>query len=286
MISLLNLGKLGWRLLRVGAAVYLGLLVLLALLQRTLIYFPSHAPEAELLAEAARKGVEPWRDSGGQIIGWKHAGRAQRNAANRLVVFHGNTGYALQRTHYIDGFERLGGRQLWEVCLFEYPGFGARPGAISERAITEAGARAIAELKAADPRPIFVLGESLGSGPACATARARSADIAGVLLITPYASLPEVAGFHYPWVPVRWLLRDRWDNAAALRGYHGRVGVLLAGEDEVIPVAQGQHLFEEAHEPKRRWVIAGASHNGLPFDPAESWWQETSDFLLDRVVER
>lgn len=266
--------------LRLGAAVYLGLLLLLALFQRTMIYFPFHASEAELLARAQRERAEPWRDASGQIIGWKRVGGTAGAAANRLVVFHGNTGYALQRTHYIDGFEALQGGRLWEVLLFEYPGFGARAGKISERSITEASSRAVAELKAGDPRPVFLLGESLGSGPACATARERGGEITGLLLITPYASIPEVARHHYPWVPVRLLLRDRWDNVAALRHYRGRVGVLLAGEDEVIPVAQGQRLFEAAHQPKRRWIIHGATHNGLPFEPSAPWWQETSDFLL------
>ncbi|HYR57573.1 MAG TPA: alpha/beta fold hydrolase, partial [Chthoniobacteraceae bacterium] len=232
------------RLLRALALAWVALVILVAVFQRSLIYFPSRAPEPALIAEAQRDGLEPWRDAGGQIIGWRRIAGSRAQPANRLLVFHGNAGYALHRWYYAAGFGELDGGQTWDVHLFEYPGYGARPGTPGEKSFNAAAAAALETLGAGDARPIFVLGESVGSGPACALASAHPREIAGVCLITPFARLSDVAAHHYPFLPVRLLLRDRWDNAAALANYPGRLAVRLAGDDEIIPAAQGRLLFD------------------------------------------
>ena len=278
-----------WRraLVRVGTLLFAGYAALLLLLlvgQRALIYLPSKAPEAELLRVAEMERVVPWRDKDGGILGWfrpRAAGEAQ--AANRLVVFHGNAGYALNRTHFIEGFEGLDGGRVWQVYLFEYPGFGSRPGSPSEESITEAAVAAMETL--GDGPPVYIVGESLGSGPASALAKRLSEKIAGVLLVTPYSSLVEVAAIHYPVVPVHWLLRDQWKNVEALASFPGRVAVMLAAEDEVIPVEQGHRLFAVVNGVKRLWVMPGATHNGIDFAPDAGWWRQVSDFLLHGTMD-
>src|SRR5688572_10840967 len=162
-------------------ALYLG--------QRWLIYFPMHAPENTMLALAADTGLKPWRDAGGQIIGWRNRSPRTETAKNRLLVFHGNAGYALMRFHFVHGFESMNHGAAWEVTLFEYPHFGARPGRLGERSIREAATSAVRQLLVEDARPLFLLGESLGSGPACAMLEQTPERIAGVFLITPYRSL-------------------------------------------------------------------------------------------------
>src|SRR5688572_8410045 len=91
------------RFMRPFAVCYLMLCLLLGVLQRSLIYFPSRAPESNLLAQARELHCEPWRDASGAIVGWKAARAGGPPAANRLIIFHGNAGYALHRTHYISG---------------------------------------------------------------------------------------------------------------------------------------------------------------------------------------
>jgi hypothetical protein len=262
--------------------IYLLLVAALGIFQRTLIYFPSHASEAEMLAKARSSSVEPWRDAHGEIIGWTRGIGRTPPAANRLVVFHGNSGYALLRTHFIDGFEQLDDGRLWQVYLFEYPGFGARPGVISEPSFRAAGAAAIHLLQEADSRPIYLLGESLGSGLACAMVHDQPSAIAGLLLITPYSRLRDAAGAHYPIVPVGLLLSDHWDNISALPNFHGRVGIRLAGKDAMIPIDEGRRLFDVANEPKRLWVVPGVGHNQLDYSLQAPWWRDVSDFLLGR----
>jgi uncharacterized protein len=267
---------------KIGAIFYLVLLALLTIVQRRLIYFPTQKTEAEALQEARFAKAEPWRDAEGQLVGWRSIGSAHRQAANRLIVFHGNAGAALDRTYYVDGFEQLDDGRLWQVHLFEYPGYGARAGKPGEKEFTKAAREGIAQLLREDARPIYVLGESIGSGPACALARDEASTIAGVYLVTPFARLVDVAARHFPFVPVRLIVRDRWDNVRALQGYRGALAVMIAGQDEVVTPAQGELLFDGYAGPKRRWFDPEGTHNLIDFGRDAPWWREVSDFLLEK----
>ena len=268
------------RLLCFAALLYVFLLVALTLLQRKLIYLPFHRSEPDMLRVASELRLAPWHDASGTIIGWKRTPAQSAAPANRLVVFHGNAGFALMRNHFVEGFDALDGGRLWEVYLFEYPGFGARPGKLGQVPFLEAGRAALDQLRAADTRPVYLLGESLGSGLACALARERPESVTGLFLLTPFTRLADVAQHHYPWIPVRMILRDPWDNSSAVAEYPGPLAVLLAGRDEVIPTALGRKLFESGRDPKRLWTETGAGHNELPFHLDAPWWREVSGFLL------
>lgn len=270
------------RLLRIArslAFAWVALVILVAVLQQSLIYFPTHATEEAVVVEAQQHGLEAWRTARGETIGWRRPGREGR-AANRLLVFHGNAGYALNRWYYVTGFGALHGGRTWDVHLFEYPGYGARPGKRGEASFKTAAAEALATLRAEDSRPIFVLGESIGSGPACALLAAHPQQIAGACLVTPFARLGDVAAHHYPFLPIRLILRDRWDNVAALANYPGRIAARIAGQDEIVTAAQGQLLLDGFHGPKRIWIDPQASHNEIIVAPDSPWWREVSDFLL------
>jgi hypothetical protein len=117
-------------------------------MQRQMIYYPAVAEERGLLDEAARLGLKPWRDGNGGLIGWRPA--SQGESGRRMVVFHGNAGFALHREYFVEGFRALG--EGWEVFLFEYPGYGARSGSPSEEAIKGAATRAVELLLRRDAR--------------------------------------------------------------------------------------------------------------------------------------
>lgn len=268
-----------YRMLYMPVIAYIVVCGLVGVFQRRIMYFPFYKTEAGMLAKAEDLHCQPWRDKNGTIIGWRSS-RPGSPAANRLIVFHGNAGYALMRTHYIQGFGHMEQGGLWDVYLFEYPGFGARSGKLGQQSFIEAGEQAIEELQAEDSRPIYLLGESLGSGLASALAQKRPNDVKGLFLFTPYARMSDVAAHRFGFLPVRLMLRDRWDNVTALKDYHGPVAVLIAGDDEVVTAPQGQLLFNSYAGPKRLWTEPGATHNTVDFSPFALWWQEVSDFLL------
>ncbi len=236
-------------------AVYGGLCAVVFLVQRSLQYFPDRSTEAAALRRAAAAGLLPWSSPEGRLLGWRRGGVSK--ASRRVLVFHGNAGNALDRVYYVRLFEGLG----VDVVLFEYPGYGAREGRISESELVAAGREAASLL--AQEGPLLLLGESLGSGVAAQVAAGDPSRIQGLFLVTPYARMSEVGGQAYPWLPVRWLLKDRWDNVAALARYRGPVAILIAGRDEVVGAAQGHRLAEACRGPVRVWVQPEAGHNTL-----------------------
>jgi pimeloyl-ACP methyl ester carboxylesterase len=256
-------------------AVMLGGIVVFAALQRSLIYFPTRASEQDLLSEAAGQGLGPWRDDSGALIGWQ---AGEGHVGRRMLVFHGNAGYALHRSYFVDGFGEPDGG--WRVYLFEYPGYGARAGSPSERDIKSAASRALQQLLDEDPHPVYLLGESLGSGVASYLAGEFPQQVAGLLLVTPFTSLVDVAAYHYAWLPVGSLMRDRYDSVAALSRYGGPVAFLLAGRDEIVPAQLGRQLYNGYTGPKLLRVEPGAGHNSLPLHAGAGWWREVSAFLL------
>ncbi len=253
-------------------AVYGAICLLAFLFQRRLMYFPVTCSEEAALAAAGRLGLAPWRDGKGVLAGF--TARAEGSPVARLLVLQGNAGMALDRVHYAQAFARLG----VEVTLLEYPGYGARPGSPSGESLGEAAAEALDGLVAAGPEPVWVLGESLGSGVAARAVALRPRAVKGVILVTPFARMADVVRLQYPLLPSL-LLRDRWAPEHDLAGYTGPAAVLLAGRDEVVGVAQGRRLFETLRGRKRLWVQEEATHNGLDLDPAAPHWQQMASFL-------
>jgi pimeloyl-ACP methyl ester carboxylesterase len=262
------------RALLVLAALAGAALVLVWLFQRRLLYFPDRMsrPEAERRARAL--GLEPWI-VGGELLGWR---ARTPGARGRLLVFHGNAGSALDRTFFAAAFARASPDLPLDVLLAEYPGYGPRPGEPSEPAIRAAARAAIAAARAEGPGPLLVAGESLGSAVAPLAAADERASVDGVLLVTPLASVPAVARRHYPLVP-SFLVRDGWRADLALPRWGGRTAFLVAGRDEVVFRDLGEALFDAYPGPKRLWLDADATHNGVDWRPALGRWREVVEFL-------
>jgi pimeloyl-ACP methyl ester carboxylesterase len=229
------------------------------------------------LAESTRLArtveLEPWLDGLGRFLGWRAPHRGAAPLA-RVVVLHGNAGSALDRTYLRDVLQGTGHPSL-EVFLLEYPGYGPRPGSPGEDAIVAAAVEAIDLL--GEERPVFLVGESLGSAAAALAAAARPR-VAGLLLVTPLASVTAVARRHYPFIP-SFLVRDSFRADLALPRYGGRVAFLVAGRDEVVFADLGRALFQAYPGPKRLWEEPRAFHNSLRFDPSDPLWTEVREFL-------
>jgi pimeloyl-ACP methyl ester carboxylesterase len=265
-------------LLGLALAIYVGVFFALASMQRSFMYFPQRGEEKELLANASQHKVQPWRDKQGNLIGWKR--EAPKPAYNRMLILHGNAGYALSRTYLMDGFERQSDGKAWDFYCLEYPGYGSRQGEVNQSSIVAAASEAVSELLTDDARPLFLTGESLGSGVACLLAAKYWDAIRGLFLITPYTSTVDIAASQYPIFPVRLVLQDKYEAAKALKSYSGRVAVLLAGQDEMVPTRFGQALFDGYSGRKQLSIQPNAGHNTLDYDPGAAWWAEVSNFLL------
>jgi uncharacterized protein len=257
------------RVLILLAAVYVLFALSIMLMQRRLIYFPTKLSSALAESLAGKKGLLPWRNRAGAVIGWLLPARGK--AVGSVLVLHGNAGWAADR---IDLARPLHEASL-DVYILEYPGYGARPGAPSATSLLAAGEEALDFCP--QSAPLFLVGESLGGGVATHLARVRGDRVSGMLLFAPYDRLMSVGARHMPFLPVSWLLWDRFNPELWLKDYRGPVGFVLAGEDQVIPPDLGRRLYESYGGPKRLQIMAHAGHNDLTSQSAE-WWKEVFTF--------
>ena len=241
------------------------------MLQDRLLYFPTRVA----LEDIASGGLQAWpapHDFRGLVA--EPAGAVRGTA----IVFHGNAGHAGHRRHYATALTRLGLR----VILAEYPGYGPRDGALGERNLVDDAGQTIALAHRLHGPPLLLIGESLGAGVAAAAGARQRDKTVGLLLITPWDRLERVAAHHYPWLPVDWLLRDRYASTDHLASFGRPVWVAVAERDRIVPAHLGIALYEALADPKRLAVIASANHNDWVDHIAPAWWQEATTFLLDR----
>jgi pimeloyl-ACP methyl ester carboxylesterase len=251
---------------------YVAVCVFLWWNQERMLFFPSFLPSAEMNTLARQEGFEPWHNARGEQIGWKSVAESDADA---LLICHGNGGFALGRNY---AMLRAGAGPHFRIYLLEYPGYGERTGKISARSLTAAAVEGIDTLGAENPRRrIWLMGQSLGTGIACAAAAARPDKVSGLVLVTPFDSLAAAARTHYPWLPIDWLLRHRLDSDRNLARYHGPVAILIAGRDATIPPRHAQRLYEGYAGPKREWVFPEAGHNDL--EQLLSSWPELAAWL-------
>lgn len=266
-----------WRLAWPLGLAYLLAVVGIATFQRKLIYFPSRASEEMLLDYARAESMEPWRDESGALIGWRHRHSRQPVTA-RFLVFHGNAGYALNRVHYATSLAATMG---CDIHLLEYPGYGSRSGSPSEATLLDAGEQALRLLKKESPLPVFLVGESIGTGVAAGVAARAPELVSGLIFITPLSRLTDVASHHFPFLPVRWILADRYPAIEWLKNYRGPLAVTVADEDEVIPNRFGRQLYDSYAGPKRLWGKPGM-HNTILGSLDAVWWREVVEFVTGK----
>jgi pimeloyl-ACP methyl ester carboxylesterase len=252
---------------------YLLFLLAIFVFQRKLIYFPEkHSIEQQQeLAEQFNLKLWPSIDN--------YLGLMSKSTKTvyqgTIIVFHGNAGSAIDRVYYLQALEKLG----YRVILAEYPGYGARKGSPSETTMISDGVETLKQALNDFGIPVFLWGESLGSGVVGGIVQIGRIQIKGIVLVTPFDSLANVAQHHYWFFPAKWLVRDEFNNVKNLQNYLGNIAILLADEDEIIPNECTLNLFDSLHHRKRLWTFKDASHNSLPLAPELPWWQEIMEFV-------
>ena len=191
-----------------------------------------------------------------------------RPARGQILVLHGNAGAAVQCARYADVIQQA---VPFDVFIVEYPGYADRPGAPSEHTLEESADAAFQTL--ATNGPVYLVGESLGTGVACWLAGKHPDRIAGVILLAPYNTLTDVAQEHMPLLPVHLLLVDRFRSEKYLSDYSGPIAVLVGGGDQVVPEKFGRRLYDDYAGPKRLWEFPKGDHGTVMEQPPEIWKQ-------------
>lgn len=226
--------------------LFLGAYVLLAVgcavMQRKLLFFPSH--------HHLDTGLTAWKKEG-RIIGYSRQVPAPQNV---WLMLHGNAGQAADRAYAIPSFSARD-----SVFILEYPGYGAREGKPSKTSLDAAAAEAFLLLRNTFPKtPICVMAESIGSGPACALAN-QPQPPEKIVLVVPFDTLQSAAADHFPFLPVGLILRENWDNIRSLSGYKGPVEIFGAQEDTIIPIRHAKKLADSL--PSAKFHIIPGGHN-------------------------
>ncbi|HEY0257119.1 MAG TPA: alpha/beta fold hydrolase [Candidatus Methylacidiphilales bacterium] len=205
-----------------AAIAYVTLCVYLFFAQNRLLY-PRAAtgaalPIAQATGIAHSVGLIPWDHTtpgADAPQGYVRPDFARSTSRGTIVVFHGNGEWCAQRRDDVEAMTRRGFR----VFLYEYPGYGGRPGYPSEATIVPDARALVRSLDQAGYGPIYIWGESLGSGISAAVCADPNLPVHGLVLMMPWDTLAHAALAHYPYVPVSWLLRDKYDSAANLEHF-------------------------------------------------------------------
>jgi pimeloyl-ACP methyl ester carboxylesterase len=221
--------------------------------------------QAEEMGRYAR--LERWKNGVGEGIGWKRLSPKQP-AQGQILITYGNASHAIGCEPYADATQAAAD---FDVFILEYPGYGDRPGAPSQNSLFEAAAEGLSVL--GTNCPVYLVGESLGSGVACYLAGTFSNRVAGVVLLSPFNRLTDVARQHMPIFPVRLLLLDRFPSEDYLRAYHGPVGVVVDGQDQVVPEGFGLRLYRGYNGPKRLWEFPQCGHIAIGGERVQFWGQ-------------
>lgn len=253
--------------------LYILLLFIIFLFQRKLIYFPETYSRDRQPHLISQFHLKPWPDNE------NYRGYISLNAITQskgtILIFHGNAGSAKDRFFYIDALERFG----YRVILIEYPGYGARTGHPSESVFIADGLQTALLAQKSFDGPFFLWGESLGAGAVSGIINTGQIKVKGIILMTPFDNLSNIAQHHYWFFLGKWIIRDKFNNIANLQNYSGNTAVILAEKDEIIPKQNTMRLYKSISGDKQIWKFAESGHNSVPVYPEAQWWSQVMAFV-------
>ena len=234
--------------------IYTSLLLLLFIFQRNLMYHPDENNYSGDKLEVDIKKVKINTSDGLDLLGWFHKKDLKR--FKTIIYFHGNAGKLENRIHKLNHFKDMDVNFL----IIAWRGFSGNDGKPSEESLYIDGNSAIKWLKnlGLSEKDIIIYGESLGTG--VATEIAKSNDFAGLVLETPFTSMIEAAKNFYPYIPVKILLRDKYENDKKIKNINIPVFVMHGEADQIVPFWMGKKIYEMANQPKYSYFTKYDDH--------------------------
>ncbi len=227
------------------------LVIFRSYIENSILFHPTHE-DSEKLAKASN--FEKWFIKN-KYTGWKKL--VGKN--NTIWLFlHGNAGQAIDRLYAENCFNRNN-----NIFILEYPGYGERKGIPSMKTFNNAAVEAYNYLKKDFPKnKICVVGESIGTGPACYLAN-QNIPPDKIVLITPFDKLEDVAKEKLPFLPISKIMKNKWNNIESLESFEGDLEIYGAKEDQIIPVEHALKLSKSNRNAKFHLIPGG--HNDWPY---------------------
>src|SRR3954451_242936 len=246
----LKLAAISWRITRLVLIAYLVVVLAMMLLERSLVY-----PGPALEAGDWKASYLPHEDvsfasaDGTKLHGWFFA---NANANRAILYCHGNG-------EDVAAFGELAAEMRDQlnasVFVFDYRGYGHSQGKPDERGCIADGSAAqhwLAKRMNIQSNEVVLIGRSLGSAVAIALAAQNGAR--ALVLQNAFSRMTDVAALHYPWLPVRLLMSNRYDNLAAIQKYNGPFLQSHGTSDELIPIRNARELFDTAPSTRKKWI--------------------------------
>jgi fermentation-respiration switch protein FrsA (DUF1100 family) len=257
-------------------AVVGAVLALICAGQRWFMYFPASAVPAP--AAIGLTDVEPVTFDtmdGLTLSGWFFPVSGLSPPVT-VMVFNGNAGNRAHRGPLAAALRQHG----LQVLLVDYRGYGGNPGTPSQDGLA-ADARAartyLAGRRDVDPSRLVYFGESLGS--AVAVYLADEHPPAALVLRSPFTSMIDIGQYHYPLLPVRLLLRDRFTAIDRIKRIRVPLLVIAGAQDRIVPIDNTRRLFDAAMEPKTLLVLPDADHNDYELLAGDEMIEAIARFL-------
>jgi uncharacterized protein len=246
------------KLIVILAGFYILVLITLFVYQRSLLYFPSHAylSLSDAGANRALKEIPVRTYDGLDLKAWYAPATSKPFT---FVFFHGNGDNLASAAEVADPYIAAG----YGFLVAEYRGYSGLPGKPTEAGLY-ADARAclyVLRSQGVKSEDMILFGHSLGTG--VAVQMAEEFHVGGVMLLAPFLSFPDVAQFHYSYVPARLMVLDRYNNAKKMKNIHVPLLIVNGDKDEIIPPTEGKQLYELANEPRQFYSLPGHGHNDL-----------------------
>ena len=224
--------------------IYISVLILLFISQRSLMYHPQENNYFGDKLEVNIEKVNITTTDNINLLGWFH--KKDLKKFKTIVYFHGNAGKLENRIHKLNHFKDMDVNFL----IIAWRGFSGNDGKPSEEGLYIDGSSAIDWLKnlGLKESDIILYGESLGTG--VATHIAQNNNYAGLVLETPFTSMIAAAKNFYPYIPVALLLKDKYDNQNKIKHINIPVLVMHGEVDQIVPFWMGKKIYEIANQPK------------------------------------
>jgi uncharacterized protein len=234
--------------------IYISVLVFLFFFQRSLLYHPN---ENNYFGDKLTVNIEEVQiktSDNLNLLGWFH--NKDLKKFKTIVYFHGNAGKLENRIHKLNHFKDMDVNFL----IISWRGFSGNLGKPSELGLYKDGKGAIDWLKGMGlvDKDIILYGESLGTG--IATHIAQNKKFAGLILETPFTSMVDAAKNVYPYIPVGFLLKDKYENDKKIKNINIPVLVMHGEVDQIVPFKMGKKIFDIANQPKYSYFTKYDNH--------------------------
>ena len=240
--------------LLLGLITYLIVLTYIYLFQRNLLYDPLVNGYQEDEINFDYKEIFIQNKEGIRLKAWLH----EKDLINKktIIFFHGNAGNLRNRNYKLNELSKFDVNFL----IVAYRGFSGNQGKPSEQGLYEDARSTLnwLKIKGVKEKNLILYGESLGT--AVAIEIAQNKDLAGIILESPFTSMVELAQKYYPFIPVKFLLKDKYETIKKLPNINSPLLVLHGKLDDIVPFSMGKKLFEKANEPKFKYFIDDDDH--------------------------